>query len=202
MRTKGLTVYAVLITVLAVAGCGPAPDPQPLLDSLGGIKKAMLDVRSAVEARDLQAIDAVMHGKGFNAPFDKMKVAIEKAGLPTEAKGVILAAKDRLVAQLRIVHAPAHAADGSIDDIDTDAVCAAIDEALGAMEAALPAGLSLPQPTADSDGDHDSHADHDHDGHDHDGHDHDDHGHGEEGHDDHDHDAKATGGPATAGDEE
>lgn len=171
-HAKPKAFFTLLLVSLLTLGCGPTPDPKPMLMTLGEIQHTMHEVVEALEAGDGGAIDEIMHGANFRKPFEQLKLNSKQSGLPETAQATLLEAKDELWSQLQTIHDSAHGG-GSLEGVDVEAVTGDIEAAMAKLSGALPAGLKIPEVEH---GDHD-HDDHDHDDHDHEDHDHEDHDH-------------------------
>ncbi|MEM8865725.1 MAG: hypothetical protein AAGF31_09315 [Planctomycetota bacterium] len=182
IRSAGL----LLALMLLVTGCAEPPNPDALLKDLAEIKAAMAEVVAGLEASDLARVDKVMHSGQLTPLMNTFQYTVTNAGLPTTSQQELFEAKEKLIAELRVIHGPIHGS-GSIDDIDVPAATANINAAVASMQGALPDDWRLPE-VASADDDHseaeqEGHEGHDHD-HDQDGHDHDGHDHNGESHED------------------
>ena len=171
------SVSGVLLLAFVLSGCGSHPDPAPPLSSVGGLKLALADIRAALEAGDIEAVDAVMHRKDFSQGLGALKQLAEHPALSSESRKAVQEAGQRILLEVRRVHqeAPAHGG-GGIEAIDVPSAIGNFQEAMSDLEAALPEGWALPAVDAVANEHHGSHdyqqGDHDEASHIHAGHDH------------------------------
>lgn len=181
MRKQRL--LGLLFLLLLSVGCGGDKTPTALLQSISDLKATIGEIIAELEAGDIAAVDAVMHRQEFKPMLDSLELLSKQPILGAAGRQSVTDASERIMTQLRAIHAAAPAHNGAgIEAIDVPTAKKELNEALALLEEALPPDWTLPAAKhAHDDHAHEDHAEHDHAEDDHD-HGDDAHDHGDEDH--------------------